>query len=92
MAIPWFRRSLGSLHAVIVHTKTDETLRGLLVDKSREFLVLRPASIAGPDPLNTGNVIWTAVDGDVVIPRENVNYWQEGIEAQLAGLTPELFE
>lgn len=89
--LAWFSKNLGPVRAVIVHTRTDETIRGLMVDLNRNFLIIRPASIAGQDPLNPGNVVWTAVDGDVVIPRDNVSFWQEGIEAQLAGLSPELY-
>ena len=89
--IPWFRRNLGPIRAVIVHTKNDETIRGLLADLTKDFMVIRPASIAGPDPLNPGNVVWTKADGEIVIPRDNVSFWQEGIEAQLAGLLPDLY-
>jgi hypothetical protein len=84
----WF--SPASLHTVIVHTKTDRTIRGLLVEKSRDKLVLRPASIAVEEA--NGTTSWTKIDGDVVIPLDNVDFWQEGVEAQLAGLTLELFE
>lgn len=79
-----------ALHTIIVHTKTDRTIRGLLVEKSRDKLVLRPASIAVEE--QNGTTTWAKIDGDVVILLDNVDFWQEGVEAQLAGLTLELFE
>lgn len=87
----WPSRFMGPIHAVIVTTKTDQTIRGLLVDKTRQYLTLRPASIAGQDPNNPGSMVWTRLDGDIVIPMENVDFWQEGVEAQLAGLNPEIY-
>lgn len=78
-----------ALHTIIVHTKTDRTLRGLLVDKSRDKLVLRPASLAIEE--QNGTTSWTRIDGDVVIMLDNVDFWQEGVEAQLAGVTTDLF-
>lgn len=78
-----------ALHTIIVHTKTDRTLRGLLVDKTRDKLVLRPASLAVEE--QNGTTSWAKIDGDVVILLDNVDFWQEGVEAQLAGITNELF-
>lgn len=79
----------STLKTIIVHTKTDRTVRGLLADRTKTVLVLRPASIASDD--QNGQTIWTKIDGDVVIPWDNIDFWQEGIEAQLAGLNTELF-
>jgi hypothetical protein len=79
----------ASLHTIIVHTKTDRTLRGLLVEKSRDKLVLRPASLAVEE--QNGTTSWTKIDGDVVIMLDNVDFWKEGVEAQLAGFTPDIF-
>lgn len=86
----WPRTFVGPLHTIIVHTKTEQTLRGMLSYKNKDFIVLRPASIATTD--QNGAVIWSNVDGDVVIPMDNVDFWQEGVEAKLAGLTLELYE
>lgn len=89
--IPWFRRFTSPVHTIIVSTKTDQSIRGMLVDRNKQYLTLRPASIASTDEKNPGNVIWTSLDGDVVIPWDNIDFWQEGVEAQLAGLIPELY-
>lgn len=87
----WFRMNLGPSRAVIVTTKTDQTIRGLLADLNKAYMTIRPASIAGQDPNNPGRMVWTRLDGDVVIPMENIDFWQEGVEAQLAGLSPEIY-
>lgn len=81
--------SSQALHTIIVHTKTDRTLRGLLVEKTRDKLVLRPASLAVEE--QNGTTTWAKIDGEVVIMLDNVDFWQEGVEAQLAGITNELF-
>jgi len=85
----WYWQNVKALHTIIVHTKTDRTLRGLLADKTRDKLVLRPASLAVEE--QNGTTSWAKIDGDVVVMLENVDFWQEGVEAQLAGLTDELF-
>lgn len=86
----WPNRYLGIMHTIIVHTRTDNTIRGLLAAKNKEYLIIRPASIASTD--QNGAIVWSKVDGDVVIPMSNVDFWQEGVEAQLAGLMGEIFE
>lgn len=84
-----FGRSFGSLKTVIVHTKTDRTICGLLSERTKDMLVLRPASIAVEEP--NGVTTWTKIDGDVVVMLENVDFWQEGVSASLARLNIELF-
>lgn len=86
----WPKVYTGPLHTIIVHTKTEQSIRGMLATKNNSFLTLRPASIAITD--QNGAVTWSNIDGDVVIPMENVDFWQEGVEAKLAGLTLELYE
>jgi len=78
-----------SLKTAIVHTKTDNTIRGLISEVTKDYIVLRPASIAGTD-LATGNITWTKLDGDIVIPLSNVDFYQEGVEASIAGVFTEL--
>lgn len=85
----WYWQNSRALHTIIVHTKTDRTLRGLLVEKTRDKLVLRPASLAVEE--QNGTTTWAKIDGEVVILLDNVDFWQEGVEAQLAGITNELF-
>ena len=85
----WYWSNNRALHTIIVHTKTDRTLRGLLVEKTKDKLVLRPASLAIEE--QNGATTWTKIDGDVVVMLDNVDFWQEGVEAQLAGITNDLF-
>jgi hypothetical protein len=77
-------RSLN-LPTVIVSTKTGSSIKGALVDRKRDALVLRAASVAAVDA--NGNVEWHALDGDVVIAMENVDFWQEGLDASLLDST-----
>jgi len=55
---------------VIVNTKTEKAFRGVLWRQTGEYLVLRSAELLKP----RGEV--TAVDGEVVIYRGNVDFIQ----------------
>lgn len=69
---------LGPLRAVVVTTKTDRTMRGLLVHQARDHIVMRAVSIHQTD--KQGGFTWQKMDGDVVILVENIDYWQEGLD------------
>ena len=86
----WPNRYLGASRIVIVHLKTDRTISGLLADRKKDMLILRPAMVASED--QNGAVVWNRIDGDVVIMMDNVDFYQEGVEASLAGLGKDLFE
>ena len=58
------------LRRVIVNTKTDKSFRGVLWRKNRDFLVLKNAELLGEN----GSRI--PVDGEVVIERANVDFYQ----------------
>ena len=73
------------LRVVAVSTKTGNTIRGALVDEMRNALVLRSASLANPD--QNGNIRWDNLDGDVVIPMENVDFWQDWLEPTILSST-----
>jgi len=66
---------------VQVQTKTGETFRGLLVETNRTVFIMRAARKGTEDQL-TGES-WVPMLGDLVIPADNVDYWQEGLEAAL---------
>lgn len=71
----------GPLMVVLVNLRSGTTLRGALVDERRNALVLRGAAVA-----NVGDdrrISWTGLDGDVVIPMENVDYYQASLDASL---------
>jgi len=58
------------LERVIVNTKTDRTFRGVLWQKRRGYLVLRSAEML------RGKGETVPMDGEVVIPAENVDFIQ----------------
>lgn len=59
-----------TLRRVIVNTKTDRAFRGVLWRKARGYLVLREAELLK----SKGEV--APLDGEVVIPAENVDFMQ----------------
>jgi hypothetical protein len=69
----------GPVRAVVLYTQDDRTFRGLLVDRNREYVVLRAARLAQMNN-QTGREEWTPLPGDVVIPAPNVAFWQEGLD------------
>ena len=73
-------RSSLKLAVVIVSTKTGQSIKGALVDQRRDALVLRAAAIADFDGPSQ-DVTWHTLDGDIVIPMENVDFWQDGLPA-----------
>lgn len=56
--------------SVLVNTLSDQTFRGVLWEKSGEFLVLKSTEMA------KNRAEWIRIDGDVVIPRESVEFIQ----------------
>lgn len=65
------------LRTVIVTLRTGTTIRGVLRTERRDALVLHAASQVQMDQ---GRITWAPIGGDVVVPMENIDYWQEGIE------------
>jgi hypothetical protein len=59
-----------TLRRVIVNTKTDRAFRGMLWRKRRGYLVLRNAEML------RGKGETVPVDGEVVVPAENVDFIQ----------------
>lgn len=59
-----------TLRRVIVNTKTDKAIRGVLWQRRRGYLVLREAEI-----LKRGAET-AKVDGEVVVPADNVDFIQ----------------
>ena len=62
---------------MLVSTKTGSSIKGLLRDQAPNGLVLTNASVAAVDP--NGTVQWHSLDGDVVVPMQNVDYWQTNL-------------
>jgi len=63
---------------VAVSLKTGSTVIGAMVSRSRDLLILRGAVLIGVD--RNQQETRDRVDGDVVIPAINVDYWQEGLD------------
>jgi hypothetical protein len=84
MAQFWFRLP-GPVRTVMVHTKDENSFKGALVDQRRDGFVLRACQYAQVDQNNS--VRWTPIDGDVVIPKENISWWQEGLDVALLDIT-----
>ena len=74
-------RSPGPLNAVLVTTRDGQSIKGVLVERSRDGLILRAASLAGVDP--NGVQVWTKMVGDVVVPMPNVAFYQEALGVEL---------
>ena len=71
-------RTSRPIRAVAITTVTGNSLIGVLVDQRRDALVLRSARIVGVD--TNGNPKVDALDGDVVVPMQNVDYWQDALD------------
>ena len=59
-----------TLRQVIVNTRTDRAFRGVLWRKARSYLVLRNAELLK----SKGETV--PMDGEVVIPAENIDFLQ----------------
>lgn len=68
------------VRVVWVTTKTGATLKGLMVERTRDVMVLRAAAVGTVD--NMQGEVWTKMQGDVVVPMDNVDYWQEGLQPE----------
>jgi len=71
-------RIQNPVEAVWVSLKTGDAIKGVLVDRHREFLVLRAAKV-GSTRSQDGAQIWTKAMGDLVIPMDNVDWWATNI-------------
>lgn len=67
----------GPLNVVLVQTKTGGSIKGVLIHRDRTGLILRAASILSPGP--NGQEIWSKAIGDVVIPVENTDFFQQAL-------------
>ena len=75
-------RSRGPLPVVVVHTKTEQTIKGVLREVDPEgTMVLTSAALLDTD--QNANPVWRPMDGDVVVPGSNVDFYQRGLDAEL---------
>jgi len=70
------------LDVVWVSLKTGDAVRGILIDRTRDLMVLRSAQLGTERPSDHAQ-IWTRLQGDVVVPMDNVDYWQRGLPADV---------
>lgn len=77
----FLRRAMGSSPTVAVSLLSGRTIKGVLVENAKVGLVLRAAMVSDEDAAH--HLTWTRMDGDVVIPHDQVEYWQEGLDAAI---------
>ncbi len=74
----------------MIHSKDEQTFKGVLVDQRRDGFVLRACQYVQLD--QNKMIRWASLDGDVVIPMENISFWQDGLDAALLDITGQLKE
>jgi hypothetical protein len=79
--VNWFGGLTNRLDVVMVTTRTGTSIKGLLVDRARNGIVLRAASVGSVD--HNGVATWERMGGDVVVPIENIDYWQANLPAEV---------
>lgn len=67
-----------AVRAVQITTRTGQAIKGVLVAAAPEGLIVRAASIGVKN--QQGQVIWHPLDGDTVVPHDNVDFWQDGLD------------
>lgn len=66
---------------VWVTTKDDRAIRGVLVERNGAGMVLRAAQLGTEEGAGTGRAErWQRLDGDVVIPADNVSFYSTGLD------------
>lgn len=65
---------------VVITTKNDTTLRGVLVARTPDGFVLRAASVM---QTRGGEDRWQSLVGDTVVPLEQVDYWQRSLPIEV---------
>ncbi len=60
----------------MIHSKDEQTFKGVLVDQRRDGFVLRACQYVQLD--QNKMIRWVPLDGDVVILTENISCWQDG--------------
>ena len=75
-------RVVNPVEAVWVNLKTGDAIKGILVDRQRDFLMLRAARV-GTTRTQDGAQIWTKAVGDIVIPMDNIDYYQTAIPLEM---------
>lgn len=74
------RETKGPLPWVVVSLTTGGDIRGVLREEFDDALVLAGAAVAGEQ---NGQTVWKNLVGEVVIPMERVEYWQQGLPPEV---------
>lgn len=77
----WFRREPQPLPVVVVSTKSGQLLRGVLVSVHRDALIMRAVTIATVE--RNQQTRYAPLDGDVVVPTDNIDFYQTGLDASI---------
>jgi hypothetical protein len=64
----WFRQVLKK--KIVVHTRNDQSVEGVLTMLARDGVILRAAALLGGDGKRT------TMAGEVFVPRENIAFAQ----------------
>ncbi len=64
----WLERVLKK--KIVVHTRNDQSIEGVLMEQTRDGVILRAAQLLGSDGKRT------TMAGEVFVPRENIAFAQ----------------
>lgn len=81
MDIRQFLGLTAPVDAVIVTTRTGQSIKGVLVGNGRDGMMLRAASLGSID--GNGSPQWQRLMGDVVIPANNIDFYQCAVGAEI---------
>ncbi len=64
----WFKRVLKK--RIVVHTRSDQSVEGVLMEQTRDGIILRASKLLGSEGKQT------PMAGETFIPRENIAFAQ----------------
>lgn len=75
------------LRPVVLTLKTGSLIKGLLIEENRRsHMMMRMASVSSQD--RNGMEIWTRIEGDVVVLKDNLEYYQLLSDTKALDLPP----
>jgi hypothetical protein len=75
--------TLTSGPTVVVSLLSGRSIKGVLIESGKNGLVLRAAQVSDEDAAK--HTTWSRMDGDVFIPREQVEFYQSALDAAILG-------
>jgi hypothetical protein len=67
--------------AVAISLKTGSTILGALIHQEPDYLVVRAGTLIGVDRNQAETR--EPLDGDTVVPLDNIDFWQTGIDPKI---------